>query len=115
MARPWGARRARSTWCSRRWVFRAGWSSAGNVSTVLSKYYRCPSDGCPGHLCATHTAGYLNFATAAGAIAIHGHGGTAVVTVTRGPGDVYAHCRYAAVGWLDSQMMVGVRTPVRCS
>ena len=37
----------------------------------------------PGHLCATHSAGYLNLATAAGAMAIHGHGGRTAVTVTR--------------------------------
>ena len=36
--------------------------------------------------------GYLNFATAAGAMAIHGHGGSVVVTVTRGAGDAWAHC-----------------------
>ena len=48
-------------------------------------------------------------------MAIHGHGGNAVVTVTRGVGDVRAHCQYASVGCSDSQTMVGVRTPVPCS
>ena len=46
-----------------------------------------PLFGCPGHLCATHSAGYLNFATAAGAMAIHGHSGSVVVTVTMGASD----------------------------
>ena len=46
--------------------------------------YSGPLYGCPGHVCATHSAGYLKFATAAGAMALHGHGGNAVVTVTRG-------------------------------
>ena len=41
---------------------------------------------------ATHSAGYLNFATAVGAMAIHGHGGNAVVTVIRGAGDVHVQC-----------------------
>ena len=32
-----GARRVRSPWCSRRWVFKAGWGSTGNVPSVLSE------------------------------------------------------------------------------
>ena len=55
--------------------------------------------------------GVLNFATAAGAMAIHGHGGTAVVTITRVAGDVCAHCQCAAVGRPGNQTMVGVRNP----
>ena len=42
---------------------------------------------------AEHCDGYLKRATAAGAMAIHGKGGCAAVTVTRGARDVLAHCQ----------------------
>ena len=92
VAKPCSASSSRSPWCSHRCVFKAGCASAGNFPTVWCEYYGGPLYGCPGHLCATNTAGYLNLATAAGAMAIHGHGSTAIVTVTRGVGDVRAHC-----------------------
>ena len=74
--------------CPRRCIFRAVWSSAGNLPTVWSEWYKGSFYRCPGHLCATHTAGYLNLATVARAMAIHSHGGSAVVTVIRGAGDL---------------------------
>ena len=93
VARPCGASSARSPCCSRRCVVRVGWCSTGSVPTVWSELYRGRLYGCPRHLCVMHTTGYLNLATAAGATAIHGHGGTVVVTVTKGAGDVCAHCQ----------------------
>ena len=59
VASPCGASSARSPWCSRRCIFKAGWSSAGSVLTVWSEQYGGALYGCPGHLCVTHTAGYL--------------------------------------------------------
>ena len=37
VARPCGASSAKSPWCSRRCVFKGGWSSAGNLPTVWSE------------------------------------------------------------------------------
>ena len=92
VAKPCGATRARSPWCSWWWIRRAGPSSADNFSRRNERVVEGPFVGCPGHLCATHFAGYLNFATTAGAMAIHGHSGGAVVPVTRGAADAWAHC-----------------------
>ena len=91
MAKPCGASKTRSLWCSRRCVFTARWSSPGSVPPVWSENYRGPFYRWPWHLCTTHTAVYLNLASAAGAKAIHGHIGTKVVTMTRGAGDDCAH------------------------
>ena len=48
-------------------------------------------------------------------MAVHGHGGNTAVTVTRGPGDAWAHCRYASAGCSDNRMMVGAHTRALCS
>ena len=48
-------------------------------------------------------------------MAIHGHGGSTAVAITRGVGDAWAHCQYASAGCSDSQTMVGAHTPALCS
>ena len=48
-------------------------------------------------------------------MAIHGHGGSTAVAVTKGASDAWAHCQYASAACSNNHTMVGAHTPALCS